>query len=382
MNFFNCSLKSLLLIVLALFGAYSFPVFCQEKASALEPTVLLVSIDGFRWDYFDKAETPNFDMLVGNGVKAESLIPPFPSETFPSHYTIATGLYPAHHGIVGNYFYDPQLDRVFSMRDRDALEDPMWWGGEPIWVTAEQQGQTAATLFWVGSEAPVKDVQPTYWKRYDGSLMHDERIDQVLQWLDLPADKRPTFLTCYFSLVDSVGHRFGPDSMNMEEAVATIDADLGDLIEGLRERGLFDEINMIIVSDHGMAKLYPQQVIYLDDYIDMDDIRFVHWNGLDLWPEAGKEVKVFQALTGAHPQLKMYRRNDIPERLHYRDGARVPPLLGLIEEGWTVSTRNSFHRVKEGGHGYDPRYGSMHGIFIAHGPAFEKGKQVDRKSVV
>ena len=198
---------ALALLVLAL-----QPAHAVQEAARLRPTVILISFDGFRWDYVDMAPTPNLDRLVANGVRAGSLIPSFPTKTFPNHYTIATGLYPEHHGVVANNMYDPEFDARFGLGDRDAVGDARWYGGEPIWVTAEKQGQITATFFWPGSEAAIGGVRPTHWRLYDGSVPNSERVAQVLEWIRLPEDERPTFLSLYFSDVNDLGHEFGAES--------------------------------------------------------------------------------------------------------------------------------------------------------------------------
>lgn len=341
------------------------------------PTVLLVSIDGFRWDYLERYEVPTLRRLAAEGVQAEALIPAFPTKTFPNHYTVVTGLYPAHHGIVANNMYDPVFDASFGLSNRQAVQDARWWGGEPIWVTAEQQGQKTAAFFWPGSEAPIQDTRPTYWTPYDGNIPGEERVEQVLAWLELPAEERPTFITLYFSNVDHAGHEEGPETEAVAEAVQEVDAHLGELVDGLAARGLEDAVNLIVVSDHGMAATSPERVVLLDDYIDLAEVRVVDYNPVAmLLPEAGREEAVYEALRQA-PHLTVYRKDEVPERLHFRDHRRIPPVLALADEGWTITTRQAFEenpaRFAGGAHGYDNRYPSMHALFIARGPAFREG---------
>ncbi|MQY62801.1 MAG: alkaline phosphatase family protein, partial [Calditrichaeota bacterium] len=185
----------------------------------LKPTVLLISLDGFRWDYLEKADTPNLDRLVSTGAKARALIPAFPTKTFPNHYTIITGLYPENHGIIANTMFDPAYGDTFMLSKRETVSDGRWYGGEPLWVTAEKQGRISATLFWPGSEAEIGGVRPTYWYQYDHDLPHADRINQILAWLDLPPDRRPIFITLYFPDTDDQGHRFGPDSQELATAI-------------------------------------------------------------------------------------------------------------------------------------------------------------------
>src|SRR5258705_5802373 len=233
--------------------------------SDLEATVILVSFDGFRWDYPTKAPTPNLRRLMARGVHAQNLIPSFPSKTFPNHYTIVTGLYPGHHGIVANNIFDPSTGRTFATNRRAEVQDPMWWGGEPIWTLVERAGKSSAPLFWPGSEAPILGVRPRFWKPYDETLPAASRVSQALAWLDLPAAERPVFLSLYFEDTDAAGHQNGPDSPEVRAAIARDDGDVGSLVEGLTRRGILDGANIVIVSDHGLAPVDEAPVLALDD---------------------------------------------------------------------------------------------------------------------
>ena len=374
-------LLACLLVLGSLAGVAGRP---QQRADGLERTVILISFDGWRWDYHTRIPTPNLQRLMSRGVRAEALIPAFPSETFPNHYTIVTGLYPGHHGIVSNNMRDPTTGRRFTLGARREIEDPMWWGGEPIWVTAERQGLAAATLFWPGSEAPIQGTRPRYWEPYDEDLPGPARVERVLTWLDLPASERPRFLTLYFEDVDTAGHDDGPDSKAVREAVTRADGYLGQLTAGLERRNLLDRVNIVVVSDHGMAATNTSRVVFVDDYISLDDVLISDINPtLGVWPKAGKEEAVYRALARAHRRLKMYRRHETPARWHYRDHPRIPPIVGVVDDGWQVMQRSSLKALIErttrgegGQHGYDPRSRSMHAIFVAAGPAFKQGVTV------
>lgn len=343
-----------------------------RRIKDLASTVILISIDGFRHDYLDKAVAPNLQRLAQNGVRALGMIPAFPSKTFPNHYTIVTGLYPEHHGIVSNTMYDPERNARFRISDRAAVEDSRWWGGEPLWVTAQQQGKISATYFWVGSEAEILGVRPAYWKRYEHNTPNSARVAQVLAWLDLPQPQRPRLITLYFSSIDDVGHEFGPDSPELIQAVGELDAVIGELVRGLEARDIFDRVNLIIVSDHGMAATSAERVIYLDDYLDLQQVDVIDWTPvLALLPRPGQEEAVYQKLKGAHPHLQVYRKAEIPERFHYGRHPRIMPIIGLADEGWTISTRSGRRGPRGGDHGYDNLLPSMRATFIAHGPAFK-----------
>lgn len=346
----------------------------------LDPTIILVGLDGFRWDYMERGVTPNLDRLAARGVRAERLIPPFPTTTFPSFYTVATGLHPESHGIVANTMYDPVFRSWFRIRDTSAVRDGRWWGGEPIWVTAEKQGQTAATFFLPGTEAPVAGIRPTYWKPFDRSIPKAARIAQILRWLELPPGQRPTFITLYLGEVDAVAHDYDPDSApEVTAAIRRVDATLGDLFDGLEERGLLDEINIIVVSDHGMAATSPERVIFVDDYVDLEKANVVDWSPvLALRPREDDLEEVYDALADAHPHLAVYRKREIPERLHYRSHRRIAPIIGIADEGWSTSNRRYYERNRDrftgGTHGYDNALLSMGALLVAAGPAFERGR--------
>jgi predicted AlkP superfamily pyrophosphatase or phosphodiesterase len=314
------------------------------------------------------------------GTRAESMIPSFPSKTFPNHYTIVTGLYPEHHGIIANNIKDSATGRTFALSKPQEVGDGMWWGGEPIWVTAERAGIVTAAMFWPGTEAPIMGVRPTYWKVYDAKYPPAQRVDQVLDWLDLPPPNRPGLITLYFSDVDTAGHDYGPDSPQVIDAIGAVDSYIARLVRGLEQRALLDTTNIIVVSDHGMAAVDTDRVVVLDDYISADDVEVVDINPtLGLFPKEGKAESVYRALANAHPRLKVYRRSETPERWHYRAHPRIPPIVGVADEGWQVLRRRTLVAmragidVERGAHGYDPDTAmSMRAIFVAAGPAFRR----------
>jgi predicted AlkP superfamily pyrophosphatase or phosphodiesterase len=353
----------------------------RSADKAPDQTVILISIDGFRADYMTTQEVPNLQGLAETGVWADDgMLPVFPTKTFPNHYSIATGLYPAHTGMVANTMYDEPRDAWFRISDRDAVEDPYWWGGEPIWVTAEVQGQTSATFFWVGSEAPVKGVQPTYWYRHEQSVPGNERVDQVLAWLDLPAEERPSLITLYFSDVDTAGHLFGPTSDRAAAAISEADAHIGRLLTGLSLRGIRDSVNLIVVSDHGMAEVQADSAVYLEDYIERDAGQLIDYSPvLAIRAEPARAQAIRASLAGA-PGLDVLSAADL-ERLQYDGHHRIPSVIAQAQEGWTVYSTRAFHErsgsPSPGNHGYHPSLPSMRALFIAQGPAFRQGLRVD-----
>jgi predicted AlkP superfamily pyrophosphatase or phosphodiesterase len=356
-------------------------LFCGIGPQAQQrPLLILVSLDGFRWDYLDRVPTPNLRGLIARGVRAQGLIPSYPSKTFPNHYTIVTGLYPGHHGIVANNILDPATGRRLAMNIVKEVQDPMWWGGEPLWVTAQRGGLIAGAMYWPGSEAPIKGMRPRYWNAFSSLLPPLARIDRVLDWVDLPATERPAFITLYFSEVDSAGHDSGPDSRQVRSAIAEVDGYIGRLLRGLERRGALATTNLVVVSDHGMAATDRRRVIVLDDYISLNDVDVVDINPtLGLVPKPGREADVYRALSRVR-HLKVYRRAETPKHWHYNAHPRIPPIVGVADEGWQVVQRSGLRQilaaVSGGTHGYDPAVTSMRGIFIAAGPAFRQGARI------
>jgi predicted AlkP superfamily pyrophosphatase or phosphodiesterase len=355
----------------------------SKKAINSEPEnyLILISFDGFRWDYMNKTDTPNLDRLVKAGVKADALIPSFPSKTFPNHYTITTGLYPENHGIVANTMYDPVFDATFSLGNREEVQNGRWWGGEPIWVTAENQGLKTLCNFWPGSEAEINGVRPTYWIAYDGNVPNIERVETVLRYLDKPAKERPSFYTIYFSDPDDYGHMGGPDSSSINVAIQECDARVGQLIAGLEKRDLFDKVNIMIVSDHGMAQLSQERLIFLDDYLDPTNLKMPNWSPvMDIWCKDSEVDSIFNLISEKHPNFSVYKKQGVPEQLHFSNNRRIAPIIGIMDNGWTLTSHDYYAEHQSyytgGTHGFDPANADMHAFFLAHGPAFKSGTTI------
>lgn len=349
----------------------------KERAALQAAPVVLVSIDGFRADYFDRGLTPYLAMLARVGARAEWLTPSYPTLTFPNHYSLVTGLVPDRHGIVGNGMIDPALGR-FTMADRGAVQDGRWWGGEPIWVTLERAGRKTAPVFWPGSEAAIGGLRPAIWKPFDETLPDEQRVDELLARLDLPAGERPALLTLYFELLDDAGHDFGPDAPETNAAIAQADRMIGRLWDGLRARKLDRKVNLIVVSDHGMAALRPGGALVLDELVDPAKLDRIYVSSVaHLAPLPGEEEAVRRALLGEHPHFTCYPPGGFPPAWRYGENPRVPPITCQAETGYRFGTREwlAAHpdEPKGGNHGFPPEAVEMRALFIATGPGIERG---------
>jgi predicted AlkP superfamily pyrophosphatase or phosphodiesterase len=348
-------------------------------AAAAEPkqSLLLISIDGFRWDYFNRPGAANLRALAARGVRAERMVPSFPSVTFPNHYTIVTGLLPEHHGIISNNMVDSAFGK-FAIGDNPAVRDPRWWGGEPIWNTAELQHERAAPVSWPGSEAPIGGMRPTWWKKFDAKESRADKVREVLALLALRPDSAPRLITQYFPEVDHNGHIFGPDTPQTDSAITQVDSAVGAIVDGIARMHLDGRVNVIVLADHGMAAISPSRVVFIDDYVSLDSVDVIDWGAYALVaPKAGHERYAYDRLHGANPHLTVYRKTDIPARFHYDSNPRIPAIVALADEGWTVSSHARYDRnpSRAGGgeHGYDNTLPGMGALFIASGPAFKSG---------
>jgi predicted AlkP superfamily pyrophosphatase or phosphodiesterase len=340
-----------------------------------KPYVILVSLDGFRFDYAKRYHADHLLALATQGASApEGMLPSYPSITFPNHYTIVTGLYPEHHGIVANTFYDPVRKQVYSYHDAKSVGDGTWYGGTPLWVLAEQQGMRSACFFWVGSEADVQGVRPSYYLKFDGKFPNGKRVDQVLAWLHLPPEQRPHIITLYFSDTDTAGHRYGPDSQEVAEAVHELDGEIGKLMDGIKESKL--SVDLIVLADHGMVRV-DGPPIGLDQY-GLSRSSFVQIVDSILYPKSDDDAqKAYEALRGKSDKFLVYRRAQVPAYLHFDSNPRegdpvvVPAGPYLIAAG--MDARSAEH-LPMGMHGYDAtRMSEMKALFVAAGPDIRTG---------
>lgn len=376
------------------------PEYVSNGTALFAPTSIIISLDGFRADFLQRGLTPRLSAFVKEGVSPKYMTPSFPSVTFPNHYTLATGLYPESHGIVGNTFWDPELEADFYYTDPDRSLDPKWWGGEPFWVTAERQGIRTAVHMWPGSEAHVLGTDPSFLDKFNGKEALDKKAARVLEFLDKPgaedpgaplSETRPQLIAAYVPNVDADGHRYGPNSTEIRSTIGDVDAMLDDIFRGLELRNLTGIVNVIVVSDHGMATTSADRLIQLEDLVDASKIhRLDGWplNGLRLVDPDADLRPTYDALRAAaesNPNFDVYLRDEnMPERYHFSDNDRIAPLWIVPKTGWVIVTKDEFDIAEEkkkagdgdadykprGLHGYDNEHPLMRAIFVARGPAF------------
>lgn len=378
-------MRSICRLLIAFFLTLSVS-FAQEKSDNI---VILISLDGFRYDYVERFQPENLSRFIRSGTAAKGLIPSFPSKTFPNHYTIATGMKPEHHGVVDNTFYNPEKDQVYSIGNREVVTDGSWYGGTPLWVLAEQNGMKAASYFFVGSEAAIQGVRPSYYYDYDGNVPNLTRVAKVFNWLQLPDDKRPQMITLYFSDMDNVGHAYGPSNdKEIKQRLDRLDRELGALFEGLKS---FDmPIHVILVSDHGMVDVPRSQLINLEPLVEGLDARVVNSGALThLHLQDPSEKEKYQKLIesrGEHIHVI-----DIEDRAYYEDLSLHRDLMGdlliIPDLGYYLTDSRGLFRYQNraasmktevfGEHGFSPDYQEMQGIFYAAGPGIKSGEVIE-----
>ncbi len=362
---------------LACYGQSISPVIAVDHGpnapqQLAKPYVILVSLDGFRYDYAKRYHASHLLALAAQGASApRGMLPSYPSITFPNHYTIVTGLYPGHHGIVANTFYDPARKEVYSYNDAKAVADGSWYGGTPLWVLAEQQGMRSASFFWVGSEADIQGWRPSYYLKFE-SFPNAKRVEQILAWLHLPPEQRPHFITLYFSDTDTAGHQYGPDSPQVADAVNELDNEIGKLVDGIKESGL--AVDLFVVADHGMAKVEGPPV-HLDQY-GLDLASFGHVIGSILYPKSEDDArKAYEILQGKSDKFMVYRRGQTPAALHLDDNPRAGDPVVVPTGPYFISGGGDRpEHPPVGMHGYDAtKMPQMKAIFIAAGPDIRRG---------
>ncbi len=363
-----CCLTALLLTFFSACGSRSD----QPAAIKNDRYVVVLSMDGFRIDYPERAHTPTLDSLGKAGVRA-SFRPSYPSNTFPNHYSMATGLHPDHHGLVNNTFYAPDVDSIYSIGNRNAVANPAFYGGEPIWNTAQKQGVKAASFFWVGSETAVQGMQPSIWKPFNNEVSYYDRADSVIAWLQLSEDVRPHLIMWYIEEPDAIGHYAGPDSSATLQKVEELDKVLNHFFTKARELPVFDRIDFIVLSDHGMANYYPENYVNLNDYLPRDSFRFA-FDGVPtiLYPKGNYADKAMEILQTV-PHVKAYRKGDMPAKYVYGTNPRIGEIIVMPDVGTYLQFRSTSSPRFGATHGYDNFAPEMEAIFYAAGPSFKQG---------
>lgn len=359
-------------------GIYAWGLLPKPENNRI---VIVVGLDGFRSDYLQKFQPPLLNKLAAEGVTTPRMVPSFPSLTFPNLYTLVTGLRPARHGIVGNSMYDPEFDAKFSLGS-PAVKEGRWWGGEPVWITAERQGLRSACMFWPGSEAEILGRRPHDWRDYDGSVTAEKRVTTVLEWLGRPEGERPRLVTLYFHEADSAGHKYGPDAPETAEAVKVVDQALGQLLAGVKQLGLENRVHLICVADHGMTEVSPDRIINLADLIDIKTVEVDSTGAVSgLRPKEGSPEALVAKLNNPEARFKAYLASDVPERWHFTGHRRIPPVVLVADEGWSivrkpVRTDEERRTFLKATHGFPPELPSMGATFIAWGPSYRRGVSV------
>lgn len=341
------------------------------------PYVLVISIDGYRWDYTKKYQPKFLKEFQKNSASLKSLRPSFPTKTFPNHLSIMTGRYPMNHGIVANYFYAPDLALAYSIKNSKAVTNDNFYLSKPLWSLAEEQGMRTATYFWPGSEAKINNQRPSYYLKYAHNTEHKYRISTVKSWFELPEDKRPHLVTLYFSDVDSAGHKYGPDSKQVRQAIHKVDRSIEKLVNNLKELKL--PINVVIVSDHGMAKTDINKVERLSKNQKTTKLLngFVILGGgpithLYTSKENSNSIRAtLSSLNKSAKNFKCYTKDQTPKRLNFSKSSRIGDIVCIANRQWSIAHHDQ--KLPKGNHGwsqYDQR--EMHAIFYAQGPNFKK----------
>ena len=366
----NFNLIFLSAVYFSFFALYA-GLFSDCRRSDRDTYTIIVSLDGFRWDYPQMYDTPNLQRIAQQGVHAKSMMPAFPASTFPMHYTLATGLVPDRHGIINNSFWDTQRKIRYSMGDSATRNNPAYYGGEPIWITAQKQGVKTANIYWTGADIPIQDTYPDDYKRWEDTprLSFDQRVDTVAAWLHRPKNLRPRLIMLYFEEPDGVGHHYGPASEQTGRVVHTLDSLLGVLMRKIEQSPIAGRVNLIVTSDHGMTETGIDRMIRIDDYLKSSWYeRIAGSNPSSLFTREGYRDSVLTTLANAK-YITAYRKEDIPSHLRYGTNRNIGDVLVIPDCGWQFT--NATHS-QLGAHGYDPECLDMHVIFYAYGPDFKQ----------
>ncbi|MCL2416576.1 MAG: ectonucleotide pyrophosphatase/phosphodiesterase [Bacteroidales bacterium] len=363
-------MKKLSLLV-ALF-LFAFKGFAEERQY-----VIVLSLDGFRWDYNQIIGTPNLDRIAERGVRSKGLQPVFPTGTFANHYSMATGLFPDNHGIIANTFFNQELQKEFRLANREAVGNPKFYGGEPIWNTVQRYGLKSASFFWVGTEAPIGGKQPNIWKNFNSRIPFHERVDSVISWLERPEDQRPQLIMFYFEEPDFTAHSFHPTyAEEVHRMVRYCDSLVGVLDRRLQALPFAENISLIIVSDHGMTPTDISRVVFLHNYLCESWIQYSSRSSpmalMTVYPEKlDTALSVLQNV----PHINAWRPEDIPKHLNFGRNPNIGNLVILADSAWSIS-KEPVDRWRKGDHGFDNTNRDMFGIFYARGPKFHTNRVV------
>lgn len=341
--------------------------------------VVVVSLDGCRWDYPYWYDTPFFDQMAKEGVES-GLIPSFPSKTFPNHYTLATGLVPDHHGIIHNTFRERTTGRRFSLSNLDTKLDPTFWGGEPIWLTTKHNGVRTAVFYWPGSDIAINGEYPDVYYQYDKEprLTVPERFKGVIKQLQLPESQRPHFIMAYSEEPDGCGHKYGPQGIETRASVQEMDSLLNILYHKMMQLPIADKIDFIVLSDHGMAMAMPEQTIYPSTYIKKEWYTNIEGSNPTLiYAKEGCTDSIYNALQGIL-HLSVWKKGEVPAELHYGTDKNAPDIIASTDLGWMFQDKQATWGA---GHGWDPGYNEMHAMFRAVGPDFKHIKHPHFRNV-
>ncbi|XP_033847247.1 ectonucleotide pyrophosphatase/phosphodiesterase family member 5 [Periophthalmus magnuspinnatus] len=344
----------------------------EHGSTSARPKLLLVSFDGFRWDYINRVPATNFHALMKEGVQVEQVENIYITKTFPNHYSLVTGLYAETHGIVANEMYDPALNLSFSM-ETDSVYDPRWWDDAvPLWVSVQKAGGRSGAAMWPGSDVKIHGTYPNRYLPYNASVPFETRVQRVIEWFSAPKEEAVDFAVLYWEEPDESGHLLGPESPLMDGIIADVDKKLGFLRTELRKAGLYENLNLIVTSDHGMTQMSNEKMVELDEYVSRDLYTWVDKSPVvGIIPNEGKFEEVYSKLLDANPYMAVYKKEDIPVRYHYQHHLRIMPILLEAQEGYSI-VQNRTAPFMLGNHGYNNSLRSMHPIFVARGPAFRQ----------
>jgi len=364
--------KTILAIYICLLANFSYQVYAKDTNHKEFKHLILISLDGFRYDYLDRGITPTLSKIASDGVRAAYLQPVFPSSTFPNHISIITGLYPTNHGIFSNKFIDTITNETYAIGSKKG-SNPKWFFGEPFWLTCKKNRVISASYFWPSSDLSDSSRNPDYFEIYEHKRDYLQRVNGVLSWLDLPENKRPSFITLYFDAPDTYGHQYGTYSQELNDKLAELDSVISALIQGLKYRNLFDKTNIIIVSDHGMMDFEPSKMIKFRTFLPENFAKVINNSSyLLIYPNTGYDDSVRAKLSSNANNFVFYRSDSLPPIFSVGPSSRLGKFVAIANCGWIFSENGEWKDDYVATHGYDNRCLEMQGIFIAIGPSFKK----------